>query len=164
MGWSYQGRSNGEYSRAPYQNGYGRAPVYNWSGYNGDYRGNSRGGRGYDADNYRKKTGASTGQYVAKSGPNAGKARTYVRGWRKVGREIVTYFCSAYKKTKEHKTKTGRVFFPWLCKIQYKDGTEERRPCIFWPDRGHVVVDALSIVISPKSDYCGANFKRKKRR
>lgn len=165
-------RGSGGFGSAPYNTGYGRSSdgstqSYGWGRagwYNAGGR-NSNYGRfpSQGVKSFRKRTGASTGRYSPKSGPNKGKDLPYVRGWRVQDRNIVTYLCTPYHKTKRRKTKVGREFETWLCKIQYKNGTEERRPCIYWLDRGHVVVGDLSLVISPKSNYCGANFKRKQR-
>ncbi len=89
-----------------------------------------RGGGSNNRNNYAKKSGASYG--FAKGD----HARPYVRGWKASKREgITTYMCSPYESktssTKQHTSKTGRVWENWACKVQPQNGQSCFVSCLF---------------------------------
>ncbi|WP_439516414.1 hypothetical protein [Sediminibacterium sp.] len=110
--------------------------------------------------------------YVKKSGCTKGfaqgeQSRPYViRGWRASKRDgITTYMCSPYKsktsETKQHKSKSGRIWENWACKVQPQNGQSFFVSCLYEPASGKVIIPELSMVLNPKGGrggYCGRNY------
>lgn len=143
-------------------------------GKRGNYNSNNNGrGGGYN-DRYKNDRGFSNNNdrdYVKKSGASFGYAqgdqsRPYVRGWNASKRHgLTTYMASPYKsktsQTKQHTSKTGRVWENWACKVQPERGQSYFVSCLFEPATQKVIIPELSMVMNPKvkrGGYCGRNF------
>jgi hypothetical protein len=104
----------------------------------------------------KKRTGASAGVYVNQDG----EQKQYVRGWNasKI-HGIITVFCTPYKNTDEHKSKSGRVCQNWMAKVQIGKQKPYTTSCLYYPDSRKVVVTDLGFVINPNArngGYCGS--------
>jgi len=140
--------------------GFSRQPYYN-SGYRfnsrEDYRDESEGNWKYSRGGgrqARKHTGAKTG--MGKNG------KPYVSGWnysRTAG--MVTYFAHPYKGTKRKNSKPGRTWENWILKVFSKRTMQEFiKPCLFEPATGKVICGDLSLVMNPKTNFCGRNYRK----
>ena len=84
----------------------------------------------------------------------------YVHGWfhrRNTGMVSVIAFPYEGKKTKTEdtrKSKTGKVYRKWVCKITYRDtGIEKVRPCLYLPDDNRVFITSENMAIVPKGNH-----------
>lgn len=141
----------------------------NFNGYRPQYNNNG----GYNR--YRRDGGYNAGQYGSynqnnrprkkKSGAKAGvdkNRKPYVRGWnasRRFGLRV--FYCSPYKNTGQHDSRTGRTWENWMCRIQQQGAKEIIVSCLYDTTTRKVTIPEMSIVINPSTNYCGTNQKRR---
>lgn len=124
----------------------------------------NRGGR----NEPKKHTGCKTGSYVAKKGSAHGKGTEvpFVRGWNYSKRHgMRTFLASPYSKTKQHKSKTGRIWENWMVTVQQEGQKDFTVSGLYDPQSRKVIINELSMVMNPnapRGGYCGRFYSGRK--
>lgn len=138
---NYGGRSYGSNRR-----GGGYSSAYSGGGYQ---RSNNRyNGGGSSQGSGKKKSGCTTG--IGKNN------QPYVRGWKASRRfGMTTFFAAPYKGTHSVESKNGNTWENWILKIQYENGQEKIKPCLYSPQTKRVICQDLGLVMNPKGGRGG---------
>lgn len=129
-----------------------RGFTKNWSGGNSSHYPNAQ----EQVRQVKKHSGCTAG--VIGKGEYQGKR--YLSGWKYSKRDgMVSFLAVPYNKSTEHRSETGKVWIPYMVKVQPKMQKEYIVSGLYDVQTNRVIIKELGIVMNPKGGrggYCGS--------
>jgi hypothetical protein len=141
------------YDDMPRGNGYSRR-SYSRGGYQNDYS------RGYDRGVGRQPKKRSGSKFMTDKSGNP-----CITGWNySRSRGLISIIAGPYKGTKEVKSKSGKTWQNWFCKILFKDTGEIKKfSGLFNVGNSKLYIQELNMICNPKAPnggYFGKHISR----